>query len=180
MKQSTVPDKYEPITNDTDPIALIGYTDPIARIVEGSAYELIDSRLIKFDGSDVQIVPQKLKVEEIETTTLNGITITEYATNDTLMNYATKAILNNYAPKTSLTLLMNRVDDIETILVYEDGENKSTLNINVGDSLLMTCLNNGTITTTLYGNIVIEKLIDVLISDYVTNSTLNNYVTNTS
>ena len=177
MKQSTVPDKYEPITNDTDPIALIGYTDPIARIVEGSAYELVDSRLIKFDGSDAKIVPQKLKVEKIEATILNGITITEYATNETLMNYVPKSVLNNYITKTSFQFLSNRVGDIETILVYEVGENESTLNINVGDALLMTCVNNGTITTTMYGNVVVEKLNDVLISNYVVNSTLNNYVT---
>jgi len=180
MKQSTVPDKYEPITNDTDPIALIGYTDPIARIVEGSAYELVDSRLIKFDGLDAQIVPQKLKVNEIEATTLNGITITEYATNETLMNYVPKSVLNNYLTKSVFQLLTNRVDDIETILVYEVGESESTLNINVGDTLLMTCVNNGTINSTIYGNIVIEKLNNVLISDYVTNTslttTLNNYV----
>jgi len=180
MKQSTVPDKYEPITNDTDPIALIGYTDPIARIVEGEAYELVDSRLIKFDGSDAQIVPQKLQVEEIEATILNGITITEYATNDTLMNYVPKSVLNNYVMKTPFQLLSSRVGDIETILAYEVGENESTLNINVGDALLMTCVNNGTITTTMYGNVVVEKLNDVLISNYVVNSTLNNYVTNTS
>jgi len=186
MKRSTVPDpqsglpsgyKYEPITNDTDPIALIGYTDPIARIVEGSAYELVDSRLIKFDGSDAQIVPIKLKVEEVEATILNGITITEYATNETLINYVPKSVLNNYVMKTPFQLLSSRVGDIETILVYEEGEDESTLNINVGDALLMTCVNNGTITTTMYGNVVVEKLNDVLISNYVVNSTLNNYVT---
>jgi len=184
MKQSTVPDKYEPITNDTDPIALIGYTDPIARIVEGSAYELVDSRLIKFDGSDAKIVPQKLKVEEVEATILNGITITEYATNDTLINYVPKSVLNNYVMKTPFQLLSSRVGDIETILVYGDDGIESTLNINVGDALLMTCVNNGTITTTMYGNVVVEKLNNVLISDYVTNTslttTLNNYVLSTT
>jgi len=180
MKQSTVPDKYEPITNDTDPIALIGYTDPIARIVEGSAYELVDSRLIKFDGSDAQIVPQKLKGEEIEATILNGITITEYTTNETLMNYVPKSVLNNYVMKTPFQLLSSRVGDIETILVYGNDGIESTLNINVGDALLMTCVNNGTITTTMYGNVVVEKLNDVLNSNYVINSTLNNYVLSTT
>jgi len=47
----------------------------------------------------------------------------------------------------------------------------------------MSCLNNGTITTTIYGNVVVEKLNDVLKSDYVTNTLLTtilwNYATRT-
>jgi len=186
MKQSTVPDKYEPIINDTEPIALIGYTDPIARIVEGSAYELVDSRLIKFDGSDAKIVPIKLKVEEIEATKLNGITITEYATNATLLNYVTNTslttILWSYATKTKVDNISAKVTVIEsdyitsTILA-------TTLNNYVTNTSLTTTLNNyvtnTSLTTTLNNYVTNTSLVD-----YVTNTslttTLNNYVTNTS
>jgi len=88
--------KYSPVVNDTDPVALIGYTDPIARIINDVSYEVADARLIKFEGSDARIDPT-LRVDMIIVSTLNGVDPSEYALASSLSNYATKTSLSNYA-----------------------------------------------------------------------------------
>jgi len=151
--------KYNPVVNDTDPVALIGYTDPIARIINDVSYEVADARLIKFEGSDVRIDPT-LRVDTIIVSTLNGVDPSEYALASSLSNYVPNSILNNYATKTSVLFVMNRVDDIETItnrFTYEDGttnlhfEYESTFDIDVGDYVPMSFRN--------YGSVTIDKLL---------------------
>jgi len=152
-------------------VALIGYTDPIARIINDVFYEVADARLIKFEGSDARIDPT-LRVDTIIVGTLNGVDPSEYALASSLANYVPKSILNNYAPKTSVTLIMSRVDDIETItnrFTYEEGttnlhfEYESTFDIDVGDYVPMSFRNDGSVTidklligTGIYGAVTIK------------------------
>jgi len=94
--------KYSPVVNDTDPVALIGYTDPIARIINDVSYEVADARLIKFEGSDARIDPT-LRVDTIIVSTLNGVDPSEYAFASSLSNYATVSSLSSYALVSSLS-----------------------------------------------------------------------------
>jgi len=99
MKATEVPHVYTPVVNDTDPVALIGYSDPIARVINDIAYEVANARLIKFEGEDAKVVPSKMIVNDIEAVTLNGVVIEDYVLTSTLVNYVPKSILNNYVMK---------------------------------------------------------------------------------
>jgi len=142
------PPKYVPITNDNDPVALIGYSDPVARVINEIAYELADARLIRFEETYARIDPI-LKVDSIIVETLNGVSPSDYALVSSLSDYvsivAFTNTLYNYATKTKVDSISTRVATIE------------------GDYALASSLSDYALTSSL--------------SNYALTSSLSNYAT---
>jgi len=179
--------KYNPVVNDTDPVALIGYTDPIARIINDVSYEVADARLIKFEGSDARIDPT-LRVDTIIVSTLNGVDPSEYALASSLANYATLSSLSNYvtgvnfvntlynyATNNKVDNLSARVTVIEADYALASSLSSYALVSSLSDYATVSSLSSYALTSSLSNYATVSSL-----SNYAPVSSLSNYATTSS
>ena len=184
-----VPSSYKPvpITADTDPVALIGFTDPIARVINEVDYEVADARLIRFDGTDARIDPI-LKVNTIVVETLNGVSPSDYALTSSLSQYALVSSLSSYVTVINLTNTLYsyatkakvdgvsaRVTTIEADYALASSLSNYALTSSLSDYALTSSLNDYALTSSLSQYALTSEL-----SSYALTSSLSNYALTSS